>query len=132
MDQPLPLPWYKWPLPCVVKGSQMSPKILRLECDQELGPRHPKSHWEFWMEPGPSTSWHNHVCTGDAEGGSIIICSLDNSDEDNDGSDGDTKAISVMMPQGIIQPHPGIPGLPFPDFHLGFALLRQSQIFFLD
>ncbi|XP_058703043.1 protein PML isoform X1 [Poecile atricapillus] len=83
VEQPLPHPWNKRPAPCTERGSQMSPKILKLECDQEPGPSHPKSHWEFRTEPGPSTSWHNHVRAGDPEGGSIIvICSSDDSDED--------------------------------------------------
>ncbi|XP_062357550.1 protein PML [Cinclus cinclus] len=80
--QPLPHSWNKRPLPCMERGSQMSPKILKLECDQEPGPSHPKSHWEFQTEPGPSTSRHNCVRTGDAESSSIIICSSDDSDED--------------------------------------------------
>ncbi|RMC13292.1 hypothetical protein DUI87_10827 [Hirundo rustica rustica] len=55
IDQPLLLPWYKRPFPCLEKGSHVSPKILRLECNQEPGPSHPESHWEFWTELSPST-----------------------------------------------------------------------------
>ncbi|KAM7039647.1 protein PML [Acridotheres tristis] len=83
MDQPRPCSsWNKRPLLCVERGSQMSPKILKLECDHEAGPSRPESHWEFQTEPGPSTSRHNCVRSGDAEGCSIIICSSDDSDED--------------------------------------------------
>ncbi|XP_063026200.1 protein PML [Melospiza melodia melodia] len=81
-NQPLPLPCWKRPLPSMERGSQVSPKLLKLECDHEPGPSHPKSQWEFPMEPGPSTSRHNCVRAGDTEGGSIIICSSDDSDED--------------------------------------------------
>ncbi|XP_059338219.1 protein PML isoform X2 [Ammospiza nelsoni] len=81
-NQPLPLPCWKRPLPSMERGSQVSPKLLKLECDHEPGPSHPKSQWEFPTEPGPSTSRHNCVRAGDTEGGSIIICSSDDSDED--------------------------------------------------
>ncbi|XP_066052199.1 protein PML isoform X2 [Chamaea fasciata] len=80
VDQPVALPRCKRPLPCMEKGSQMSPKMLKLECEQEAGPSQPRSHWEFQAEPGPSTWQQNRA--GDAEGGSIIICSSDDSDED--------------------------------------------------
>ncbi|XP_059713958.1 protein PML isoform X2 [Haemorhous mexicanus] len=81
--QPLPLPcWKKRPLPSMERGSQVSPKILKLECDHEPGPSHPKSQWEFQTEPGPSASRHNCVRAGDTEGSSIIICSSEDSDED--------------------------------------------------
>ncbi|XP_074405712.1 protein PML isoform X3 [Zonotrichia albicollis] len=79
---PLPLPCWKRPLPSTERGSQVSPKLLKLECDHEPGPSRPKSQWEFPTEPGPSTSRHNCVHAGDTEGGSIIICSSDDSDED--------------------------------------------------
>ncbi|XP_005051872.2 PREDICTED: protein PML [Ficedula albicollis] len=83
VDQPLPCSsCTKRPLPCVERGSQMSPKIMKLECDHEAGPSRPQSHWEFQTEPGPSTWQHNCVRSGDAEVGSIIICSSDDSDED--------------------------------------------------
>ncbi|XP_054128460.1 protein PML [Melozone crissalis] len=81
-NQPLPLPCWKRPLPSMERGSQVSPKLLKLECDHEPGPSHPKSQWEFPTEPGPSTSRHNCVRASDTEGGSIIICSSDDSDED--------------------------------------------------
>ncbi|XP_068882138.1 protein PML isoform X1 [Aphelocoma coerulescens] len=59
-DQPLPLScWNKRPLPCVERGSQISPKILKLECDHVPGPSHLESHWEFQREPRASTSRHN-------------------------------------------------------------------------
>lgn len=64
--QPVPLSQSKRPFPCMEKGSQMSAKMLKLECDQEAGPSHPKSHWEFQREPGPSTSRHN--CARDTGG----------------------------------------------------------------
>lgn len=81
--QALPLPcWKKRPLPSMERGSQVSPKILKLEYDHEAGPSHPKSQWEFQTEPGPSASRHNCVRAGDTEGGSIVICSSDDSDED--------------------------------------------------
>ncbi|XP_068059770.1 protein PML [Anomalospiza imberbis] len=83
VEQPVPLCcWTTRPLSGVERGSQVSPKILKLECDHEPGPSHPKSQWEFQTEPGPSTAPHNCARAGDAEGGSIIICSSDDSDED--------------------------------------------------
>lgn len=54
MDQPLLLPQYKWPLPCVEEGSQMSPKILRLECDQEPGPAIPNPIGNPRESPAPT------------------------------------------------------------------------------
>ncbi|XP_063268220.1 protein PML isoform X2 [Prinia subflava] len=80
VDQPVPLPRCKRPLPCMERGSQMSPKILKLECEQEAGPSRPGSRWEFCTEPGPSAPRQDRA--GDTEGGSIIICSSDDSDED--------------------------------------------------
>ncbi|XP_053811112.1 protein PML isoform X2 [Vidua chalybeata] len=80
VEQPVPLCcWTTRPLSAVERGSQVSPKLLKLECDHEPGPSHPKSRWEFQTEPGPSTAPHN---CAHAEGGSIIICSSDDSDED--------------------------------------------------
>lgn len=65
---PIPLllfqPHSKRPLPCVERGSQMSPKLLKLECDPEAGPSHPRSCWEFQTEPGPS----GRAGAGDAGG----------------------------------------------------------------
>lgn len=83
VDQPLPASsWNKRPLPYVERGIQISPKILKLECDHAAGPSHPNSHWEFRRDPGPSTSGHNRGRADDAESGSVIICSSDDSDED--------------------------------------------------
>ncbi|XP_072790059.1 protein PML isoform X2 [Taeniopygia guttata] len=83
VGQPVPLCcWTSQPQPAVERGSQVSPKILKLECDHEPGPSHPKSRWEFPTQPGPSAAPHNCARAGDAEGGSIIICSSDDSDED--------------------------------------------------
>lgn len=50
------------------RGSQVSPKILKLECEHEAGPSRAKSHWELQTEPGPSTSQHNCVRSSDAGG----------------------------------------------------------------
>ncbi|RLV62751.1 hypothetical protein DV515_00018980, partial [Chloebia gouldiae] len=83
VEQPVPLCcWASRPLPAVDRGSQVSPKIMKLECDHEPGPSHPKFQWEFQTQPGPSAAPHNCARAGDAEGGSIIICSSDDSDED--------------------------------------------------
>nr|XP_041574320.1 protein PML isoform X2 [Taeniopygia guttata] len=85
LENNLPVPlccWTSRPQPAVERGSQVSPKILKLECDHEPGPSNPKSRWEFPTQPGPSAAPHNCARAGDAEGGSIIICSSDDSDED--------------------------------------------------
>ncbi|XP_077642129.1 protein PML [Lonchura striata] len=83
VGQPVPLCcWTSRPQPMVEQGSQVSPKILKLECDHEPGPSHPKSRWEFPTQPGPSAAPHNCARAGDTEDGSIIICSSDDSDED--------------------------------------------------
>ncbi|XP_056355659.1 protein PML isoform X2 [Oenanthe melanoleuca] len=64
VEQPLPRSsCSKRPLPCMERGSQMSPKILKLECEHEAGPSRGQSHWEF-REPGPSAAQRGCGDTG--------------------------------------------------------------------
>ncbi|XP_075620929.1 protein PML [Balearica regulorum gibbericeps] len=75
---------------CIEKGSQISPKILKLECDNTPVPDDPSSNqWDG--RRGPSTTILNQNSsripaaskhTDDAEDTSIIICSSEDSEED--------------------------------------------------
>ncbi|KAJ7417096.1 hypothetical protein BTVI_33856 [Pitangus sulphuratus] len=91
MDTALPVPsWHKRMFHHMERGSQISPKILKLECDDTSGLSNPKSNqWDFQREPGTSVPRWNCSSTpaisshtDDAEITSIIICSSDDSEED--------------------------------------------------
>ncbi|XP_050759444.1 protein PML [Gymnogyps californianus] len=86
------LPVTTWPKRshCMEKGSQISPKVLKLECDNTPVPNDPSSNqWDG--RQGPSTSTARQNCsripaagshTDDAEDTSIIISSSEDSSED--------------------------------------------------
>ncbi|XP_064013315.1 protein PML-like [Pogoniulus pusillus] len=93
MQVNMDLPIREWPKrksPCKAKGSQVSPKVLKLESDQVLSPSDSTSNqWDGGR--GPSTSTPSQNCRSipatsrhidDAEDTSIIISSSDDSSED--------------------------------------------------
>ncbi|XP_075361734.1 protein PML [Mycteria americana] len=91
MSPALPITaWPKRRLHCVERGSQVSPKLLKLEYDNIPVPSNPSSdQWDGGR--GPSTSTPSQNCssipatsnhTDDAENTSIIICSSEDSEED--------------------------------------------------
>ncbi|XP_075016652.1 protein PML-like [Calonectris borealis] len=82
--------WPKRMLHCVEKGSQISPKLLKLESDNTPVPSDPSSSQRDGGR-GPSTSAPSQNCSSiraaschndDAEVTSIIICSSEDSEED--------------------------------------------------
>ncbi|XP_075570324.1 protein PML [Pelecanus crispus] len=81
--------WPRRKLHCVERGSQISPKLVKLECDNMLVPSDPSSD-QCEGRKGPSTSMPSQNCSNipaasshfvDAEDTSIIICSSDDSSE---------------------------------------------------
>ncbi|XP_009949887.1 PREDICTED: protein PML [Leptosomus discolor] len=82
--------WPRRRLHCVEKGSQVSPKVLKLECDNMPDPSDPSSNqWDG--KKGPSTSMPGQNCSSipaarsridDPEDTSIIISSSEDSEED--------------------------------------------------
>ncbi|XP_054244100.1 protein PML-like [Indicator indicator] len=93
MQESMDLPVTTWPKrksPCMGRGTQVLPKVLKLESDHLPAPSDPSSdQWDGGRRPGastpeqnccsvPATSRHLH----DAEDTSIIICSSDDSSED--------------------------------------------------
>ncbi|KAM9224087.1 protein PML-like [Leptosomus discolor] len=82
--------WPRRRLHCVEKGSQVSPKVLKLECDNMPDPSDPSSNqWDG--KKGPSTSMPSQNCSSipaarsridDPEDTSIIISSSEDSEED--------------------------------------------------
>ncbi|XP_040456582.1 protein PML [Falco naumanni] len=82
--------WPKRRSHCVGTGSPISPKLLKLECNNMPDPSDPSSHqWDD--RSGPSTSTSSQNCgsipatsrhADDAEDTSIIICSSEDSEED--------------------------------------------------
>ncbi|XP_064524603.1 protein PML isoform X1 [Pseudopipra pipra] len=85
VDKVCPVPsWHKRMFHCKERGSQISPKILKLECDDVPGPSDPNSNQrDFRREPGTSMPGRNcSSSTDDAEITSIVIGSSDDSEED--------------------------------------------------
>ncbi|XP_059680089.1 protein PML-like [Gavia stellata] len=108
--------WPKRRLHCMERGSQISPKLPKLECDNRSDPSDPSSNqWDGGR--GPSTSVSNQNCSNipaasshadDAEDTSIIICSSEDSEEDTAASSKpkDSKKPSSLMWSGSgISPH---------------------------
>ncbi|XP_074012560.1 protein PML-like [Numenius arquata] len=90
--------WPKRTSPCMERGSQMSPKLLKLECDSMPVPSDPSSNqWDG--RRGPSTSTLSQNCSpaatnhaDDAEDTSIVISSSEDSSEEDTAASSKPKA----------------------------------------